>query len=92
MPAARKLSSTLSDTPDCSQIYPLIVHTDRYKRLLYDVLAQTCGEEFVEPPTADSRGAYIAPAEATYVDPVPAKSVLNNLRPLEAGAALGVAS
>ena len=63
---------------------------DRYKRVLFDVLAQTCGEHFVQPPPVDPdsslASAYITPAEASFVDPAPTRNSLNTLCPLEAAA------
>ncbi|KIP06281.1 hypothetical protein PHLGIDRAFT_107115 [Phlebiopsis gigantea 11061_1 CR5-6] len=54
----------------------------RYKKVIYDTLAQHCGEQFVEPlpETSYHRPGYVAPGESAYADPAPSMaSLVNNL-------------
>ncbi|KAI0337616.1 hypothetical protein BDW22DRAFT_1363876 [Trametopsis cervina] len=60
----------------------------RYKRILLDVLVNTCGEQFVEPPAADSPHTYIAPVESAQVERAP-RNLLNALVPAVHAAAGG---
>jgi hypothetical protein len=50
-------------------------NTDRCKRLLFDVLVQTCGEQFADPPRADSPNTYIAPADSALIDRMPSRDL-----------------
>lgn len=55
---------------------------DRFKRVIYDTLAQLCGEQFVEPLPENSyhRGGYVAPSESALFDPAPSMaSLFNNM-------------
>ncbi|KAI0689159.1 hypothetical protein BC835DRAFT_271332 [Cytidiella melzeri] len=51
----------------------------RCKRLISDILAQSCGEQFVDPPRDGSPSAYITPAESAFNDPLPSKKIFSNL-------------
>ncbi|KAI0691869.1 hypothetical protein BC835DRAFT_1359660 [Cytidiella melzeri] len=49
------------------------------KRILFDILVQSCGEQFADPPTAGRRSAYIDPAETPLVDRGLSKTLFGNL-------------
>ena len=46
--------------------------TDRYKKMLFDLLAETCGEQFVERgPSPTVKSSYIDPSQSSFFDPMP---------------------
>ncbi|KAI0776395.1 hypothetical protein BC629DRAFT_1594898 [Irpex lacteus] len=57
----------------------------RSKRLLFDILVQTCGEQFADPPSSSSVLAYISPAESTLVDRGPSKNLFGSFSSPPAG-------